>query len=615
MPRARRRAAPRPGHRLVRGAASASGALAAALARARPGRRLTLLLVVHLVITLAMGVRLVNVQVLNADDYALLADRQTQRRIELPANRGKLYDRDGQPLAMSLAAATIYAHPLMLQEEGVDTAALAAQLAPLLDRPVERIADLLNGDAGFTYLGRQLPRQVGDQIEAMEVTGLGVLSEPTRSYPADGLAAQLVGFAGVDNVGLSGLEAEYDDVLAGQPGALRMELAPRGLTISSAPREVQPAVSGTDVVLTLDRQIQHAAEQALAAAIDEHDAKGGSAVVLDVATGEILAMASGPGFEPEEIGHSAPYERSNRAVTHIYEPGSISKIVTVAAALEEGVVSPGQVFAVPDHYQVGPKRFSDATPHEPWSITVSDILARSSNVGTIQVAEQLGEQRLHDFLRVFGYAEPTGFGFPGEAAGLLPPVESWWSTSLPTIAIGQGVSTTLLQVAGVLETIATGGERVRPSIVRGTVASEGRLRPAEPAERERVVSASTAASLNEMLVAAVEGEHATGPLAAVPGYRVAGKTGTAQKPSPTARGYAPGKYVASFAGYAPAEDPAIVVAVMIDEPVGEVYGGVVAAPVFSEIAGFALGHRRVAPSARPIAQEASGEAAGRSDAP
>lgn len=572
------------------------------MARARPGRRLTILLAAYVVLTLAIGIRLINVQVLNSEDYALLAERQTQRQIDLPANRGKLYDREGQPLALSLAAATIYANPPILREEGVDPADLAAQLAPLLDHTPERLVELLTRDAAFSYLGRQLPRQVGEQIQAMALTGIGVLTEPTRSYPAGGLAAPLVGFAGIDNIGLSGLEAQHDEVLAGVPGALRMEAAPGGLTISAAPREVQPAITGSDLVLTIDRQIQHAAEDALARAVAEHDAKGGSAVVLDVDTGEILAMANAPEFLPEAIGRSTPYQRSNRAVTDVYEPGSVSKIITAAAALEEGVVGLHEVFTVPDHYQVGSKRFSDSSVHEPWAATLSDIIGRSSNIGTIKIAERVGEQRLYEYLRAFGYAETTGLGFPGEAAGLLPHVDRWWSTSLPTIAIGQGVSTTLLQVAGVLEVVASGGERVTPSILRGTVGADGRLQPVDPGERERVISPETAAALRDMLVGAVEGDHATGSLAAVPGYSVAGKTGTAQKPSQTSRGYEDGMYVASFAGFAPAEDPAIVVAVMIDEPMGEFYGGVVAGPAFAEIAEFALGHRRV-PTTRAVVQE------------
>lgn len=569
------------------------------MVRARTGRRLTLLLAVYLLLTGMVGARLVSVQVLAAADYRSLAERQSQRHLELPATRGKLYDRGGHALAMSLAASTVYADPRVLRDHDVDAHQLADQLAPLLDRPAQEVAALLDRATGFTYLGRQLPRQVGEQVEAMDVPGIGVLDEPTRTYPAGGLAAQLVGFAGVDNVGLSGLESHYDELLAGRPGALRLEQAPGGLTISAAPRQVEPAVAGTDLVLTIDRQVQHVAERELAAAVEEHDAKGGSAVVLDVASGEVLAMASVPGFVPEDIGTADAYQRSNRVLTDVYEPGSVSKIVTAAAALEEDVVAPDDVFSVPDRYDIGSKQFRDSVRHDPWRITLSEIIARSSNVGTIQVAERLGDERLHGYLEAFGYGQPTDLGFPGEATGRVPPLDEWWTTSLPTIAIGQGVSTTLLQVTAVLETIASGGEWVQPSIVRGTVGADGRLRPADPPQRRPVVSPSTARSVTGMLVDAVEGEQATGSQAAVPGYRVAGKTGTAQKPSRTSRGYKPGAYIASFAGFAPAEDPAVVVAVMLDEPTEEFYGGLTAAPVFREITEFVLSHRRVPPDHDP----------------
>lgn len=563
-----------------------------------------MLLIAYLVLTAATGARLVSVQVLNASDYAQLAARQTQRHVELPASRGKLYDREGQPLAMSLAAATIYAHPPVLEDDGVDVHTVAAELAPLVDRPVDEVVEVLTRDASFAYLARQLPRRVGDQVEALRLPGVGVLREPRRSYPGGELAAQLIGFAGVDNVGLAGLEGEYDDVLAGRPGTVQLERAPGGLTISAAPRQVQPPVAGRDLVLTLDRPIQHVAERALEDAVHEHGAKGGSAVVLDVERGEVLAMASVPAIDPESFGSSGVYERSNRAVTDIYEPGSVSKIVTAAAALEEGAVSTGEVFSVPDSYQIGTKTFRDASTHDPWALTLPEIIARSSNVGTIKVAQRLGPDALYEYLRAFGYAERTGVGFPGEAAGLLPPVDDWWATSLPTIAIGQGVSTTLLQVATVLATVANGGERVQPSLLRGTVDDDGRLQPAAPPERRRVVSPETAAAVRDMLVGAVEGEHATGRLAAVPGYRVAGKTGTAQKPSATARGYAEGAYVSSFAGFAPADEPALAVAVMIDEPSSEFYAGIVAAPVFREITEFALGHRRIPHSEDPVTEVA-----------
>jgi cell division protein FtsI (penicillin-binding protein 3) len=567
--------------------------LSVALRRARSGRRLSSLLLIYLLVTVLMGWRLVSVQVVSASEYRNLADRQTQREIELPPRRGRLYDRAGEPLAMSLTAATVYANPRSITEGEVDPASVASALAPILDRSAEELTETLSRDVTFAYLGRQLPRAVGDRIKELKLPGIGVLDEPTRTYPSPGLAAQVVGFAGVDNEGLAGLELGYEDVLVGEPGTLRLERAPGGLTITGAPREVEPPRAGTDLVLTIDRQIQWAAEQALSDAVERYDALGGSAVVIEVGTNEILAMASAPSFDPYDIASSDDYARRNRVVTDIFEPGSVSKVITAAAALEDGIVGAEETFTVADHIYVGPKRFKDSSPHPTEQMSFSEIMGQSSNVGTIQIAQRVGEDRLYDYLRKFGFGRPTGLGFPGETAGLLPEVEDWWVTSLPTLSIGQGVSATLLQVAGVFEVVAAGGEWRAPTLVRGTVDSDGRLSPAEPPERERIISEETATTLAEMLAGVVT--EGTGGLAAVPGYSVAGKTGTAQKPSLTSRGYEPGAYIGNFAGFAPADDPKLVVAVMLDEPT-PFYGGLSAAPVFSEIMGFALAHERIAPT-------------------
>ena len=581
-----------------------------ALARARSGRRLTGFLVAYLLLVGALGWRLVVVQVVSADQFRALAQQQTQREVELPARRGRLYDRTGEPLAMSLSAATVYANPRLLRKSDVDPAAIAEVLSPLLDRSVSDLTAALEQDKGFVYLARHQPREVGDQVREMRLPGsdtrlpgIGVIEEPKRVYPSGSLAAQVVGFAGIDNEGLLGMEQVYDDTLAGQAGRLSLEGAPGGLTIDAATRELTPPEAGSDVVLTIDRQIQYTTERVLAAAVEEHGAIGGSAVVLDVDTGQVLAMASVPTFDPAEIGEASDYARRNRVVTDVFEPGSVNKAITAAAALEEGLVTPTEVFSVDDTYESGGRNFSDSHSHPREDMTFAQIIAESSNVGTIQVAERLGKERLYDYLRAFGYGETTGLGFPGESAGLLAEPADWWPTSLPTIAIGQGVSATLLQVAGVFETVASGGERVMPSVVRGTVGADGRLDPAEPSPRERVVSPETAAMLSDMLVGVVA--EGSGTRAAVEGYRVAGKTGTAQKPLVNGRGYEPGAYIATFAGFAPADDPELVVAVMLDEPRPVYYGGLTSAPAFSEIMDFALEHRRVPPSDAPVHPEAA----------
>jgi len=611
-PRARRQAAATGGSAAVlagrstppRGRGPASPApprtrgLGGAVARARGRRRVRLILVLYVLLTVGMAWRLVSVQVVAAEEYRGLASQQAERRIELPAQRGKLYDRAGQPLAMSLVASTIYADPRQIAAEGANAGLLAERLAEVLDAAGQdvdagELREQLQRDTGFTYLARQVPREVGERVAALGLAGIGVLEEPTRVYPAGSLAGSVLGLAGIDHTGLTGLESEYDEVLSGRPGELHIESAPGGVEISAAPREVRPPEPGTDVVLTLDRAVQAAAEDALAGAVEEHDADGAAAVVLDVDTGEVLALASVPATED---GATA----QNRAVVDAYEPGSVNKVITVAAALEEGLAAPSELLDVPAQVTVGDGTFSESEGHEAGTMTLFDAIVRSSNTATIELAQRLGPDRLHEYVERFGYGRPTGIGFPGESAGILPEVSQWSQTSLPSIAIGYGASSSLLQVADVFGTIASGGAWVQPSLVRGTVGADGRLVPADAPERRRVVSPETAEAVAEMLVGVVEDEDGTGQLGAVPGYGVGGKTGTARKPSMTERGYEPGAYIASYAGFAPAEDPAIVVAVMVDRPrAGEIYGGVVAAPIFSRIMDFTLAHQRIAPTRPP----------------
>ena len=588
---------------------------ARAVARANSRRRLSLMLIAYLVLSLVMSWRLVGIQVLRADEYRGLADRQTQREVTLAPRRGKLYDRAGAPLAMSLTAATIYANPRQLETSGIPAVSVARRLAPLLDQSVADLTEKLSDDAAFVYLARQLPREVGTRVMDMKLPGVAILEEARRVYPADGLAAQVVGFAGIDGEGLAGMELGLEPTLAGRPGAVRLEQAPRGLEISSRPREVLDPVAGDDVVLTLDREIQATTERVLKRAVNSFNAEAGSAVVLDVHTGQILAMASLPGFDPEDLEASSPEARKNRAVTDVYEPGSVNKVITASAALEEGLSRPDEMFKVPLGYRIADKVFSDSHPPSSNKLSFREIMEQSSNIGTIRIAERLGPDLLHRYLRKFGYGSVPGTGFPGESPGLLATPDQWSATSLPTIAIGQGVSASLLQVASVFQTIAAGGERIAPTLVRGTVAQDGRLHPAEAPVRKRVVSKRTAASIADMLRGVVEDDLGTCDLCAVPGYQVGGKTGTAQKASETVRGYEAGSYVGSFVGFAPVNDPQLVVGVMIDEPRPVYYGGLTAGPTFAEIMEFALNHRRVPPSNPGARATAEPAGAGRTPVP
>ena len=556
-------------------------------------RRLRWTLVIFLAIVLVSIGKLVEIQVINAEEYAESGVRQRARTVDLPATRGRIYDRDGDVLATSVEAATVYADPRVFQPSttsdgtpvpaGADAGVVAASLASVLEHDEATIRDrLLDDERHFVYLGRQLDHEVGDAVRDLDLPGVGVLAEPRRVYPSGPLAAQVVGFTGIDGDGLQGLESRYDQVLAGHPGMLAFERAPGGLDIASGVREVVEPEVGTDLVLTLDREIQHAAEHAALEAMDEYDAKGASVLVQDVQTGEVLGMASVPGHDPNELSETDDRTTwRNRTVTDVFEPGSSQKALTVAAAIEEGLVDHATTFEVADAIDVHGSRFTDVTEHPDEVWTVSEIMERSSNVGTIQIAQELGDETLERYLREFGYGATSGLGFPGESPGLLMSHDQWWGTSLPTIAIGQGVGVTLMQLSSAYTTIASGGAAFDPTLVRGTVGDDGRLTPAAASEPRRVISADAAQQVAHMLEDAVTGEAGTGANAQVPGYRVAGKTGTARKPNDGEIGYSE-EYVATFVGFAPVDAPRVVVSVMVDEPT-PIYGGTVAAPVFSEV--------------------------------
>lgn len=553
---------------------------------------MTWLLAAYLAVTALIGGRLLVVQVLAAEDYRELAEQQTHREITVPADRGRLYDRAGTPLALTETAAAVYADPSAIKQAETEPATIAAALARHLDADAGSLREQLTGDASFVYLQRQLPHDVGEAIRAERLTGVGVLEEPTRRYPSGSLAAAVLGYVGIDNQGLAGLELQHNDALAGRAGTFRVERAPGGVPISPAPRKGQPPVPGDDLMLTLDRRVQLAAEQALERGLEAHDATAGSAVVLDARTAEVLGMATVPGFDPEHIGAVEPAQRRNRPVTDAFEPGSAAKAVTVAAALEADVVSPDDELFLPAEIETGGKTFRDPGRQEDTTATFADAIAQSSNVATIRVAQKLGAQRLHDAYERFGFGQPTGLGFPGETSGSLPPVDEWWATSLPTIALGQGTSASLLQLAGMMQTLANDGQRRAPTLLRGEVDSHGELHPTPASEAQRVVSPETAAVATEVLTGVVA--DGTGRQANVDGYRVAGKTGTAQKPHPDRRGYQQDSYLATFAGFAPADDPDIAVAVVLDDP-DPMWASQTAAPVFGDIVEETLRVRRVPP--------------------
>jgi cell division protein FtsI (penicillin-binding protein 3) len=560
--------------------------------RGRPpaGRVLALFAAFFLGLT-GVGARMVVLHVRDAPTYEALAAAQRVRRIELPAERGTIYDRSMRELALSLPARAVYADTNLL----TDPVDAAERMAPILEMPRHELTSLLLSNDPFVYLARRVDLKDARLIERLELPGIGLLEETKRHYPGGSLAAQVLGFVGLDGSGLEGVELEYEGVLSGAPGSMVIEQDPDGLTIPQGEGGANEPVRGRDVVLTIDTHLQYHAEQALAEAVRHNGAKGGMVIALEPESGDILAMATAPAFDANAFTESSVAVRRNRSVTDVYEPGSVNKVITAAAALEEGVIGLEERLSVPDRYRVSDRWFHDSHAHPTQAMTLTDIIAESSNVGTIMTAERLGKQTLDAYLREFGFGRPTGVGLPGEADGILMPEDEWWGTSMGTIPIGQGIAVTPLQMASVYSTIANDGLRVTPRVIRGTLGEDGELRAAPQPLGTPVVSARTADLVTGMLARAVE--TGTGQEAQVPGYWAAGKTGTARKPLEGELGYSD-QYVASFIGFAPAADPAIVVAAILDEP-ETVYGGVAAAPLFREVVGFALAHMRVPTADRP----------------
>jgi cell division protein FtsI (penicillin-binding protein 3) len=548
---------------------------------------------VALFIVLALGfggilTRLVLLQVKDAAAFETLARDQRVRTIPLPASRGTIFDRNGEELAMSLPAKAVFADPKLVH----DPAREATTVAGILHVDRRNVYRQLTGRGRFAYIARGVDVQTAAALEAAHLRGIGFLNETRRYYPAQALAPQVLGFVGVDGTGLTGLELEYDKLLSGRPGQEVVEEDPSGTLIPQGDNAAEPPVPGDDLILTLDRAIQYQAQTALAAAVKQNHAKGGTVIVMNPATGDILAMASYPWFDPNDFSQAPQDVVRNRAVTDVYEPGSVNKVITAAAALQEGVLNVNTRLMVPDFYQLYTKTFHDAHPHPPEQMTLGDIIAYSSNIGAMKVARMMGQSLFSSYLTRFGLRSRTGSGFPGESPGILPPTSEWSGTSMGTIPIGQGIAVTPLQMTSVYATIANGGVWVQPRFVRQTIGPDGGVAEAAAPESRRVVSESTATMVSRMLAYAVD--VGTGTQAQIAGYWVAGKTGTARKPLADGTGYSD-KYVASFIGFAPASHPALVVTAILDEPVTE-FGGVAAAPLFRDVARFALSRLRVAPA-------------------
>ncbi len=537
----------------------------------------------------AIGVRLYDLQAREQPHLRSLALDQRVRTIDLPAERGSIFDRNGIDLAVSVPQTTISADPRVID----DPVAYAAKLAPIvLADPAALEERLSDRDSAFAYIGRKLDDVTVEKVKELDLPGLYYTPESKRFYPSNTLAGPVLGFVGTDNDGLGGLESQYEEVLEGTPGEARVERDPEGNEIPGSSRLVKASQRGSDLVLTIDQSIQWRTEQVLTRQVGDTGAKGGMAIVADVRTGDVLAMVSVEGATDEHPPGRAANSGRNTPVTDVFEPGSTNKVITMAGAIEEGLVTPDTVrHDVYTELEYGDTVYEDVESHSS-TMTVAEILQHSSNVGTIRIANDLGKERFDHYLRAFGFGQTTALQFPGEAEGILLPLEDYNDTSLGSMPIGNGIAVTAMQMLDVYRTIANGGMARAPRLVTATVDADGVRHDLPLAEPYPVVSSTTAAQVTSMLEGVVAG--GTGVQAQIEGYAVAGKTGTARKPPYEKPPY---RYVTSFAGFAPANDPRLAVIVVLDEPSGaSYYASEIAAPAFREIMQFALTYERVPPT-------------------
>jgi cell division protein FtsI (penicillin-binding protein 3) len=545
-------------------------------------RRIRLLLAV---LTFAFGgllLRATWLQGVRAESLARLGQTQHRESVALPASRGTIYDRAGVELGLGEPATTVYANPKQIVNPRAAAVAVERTLGLDADHIYPELADRTRG---FLYVERQADPAQAAALQRLKLSGFGFYPEERRTYPQRSVGAQVLGYVGIDGNGLSGLELQFDKQLAGRAGHETIVKDPSGHVIDV--EQQRPETAGRDVFLTLDHTIQANAEEVLRETVHKWQAKSASAIVLDPRTGAVLAMAVQPGYDANRFPTTPSDLQRNRTVTDTYEPGSTFKLVTVAAALSERLVSPSTRFTLPYSLNVADRVVHDAEERGTVNYSVAQILAHSSNIGAIELAEMLGRTRLSSWINRFGFGHVTGIDYPGESPGIVLPPAKWSGSTIGNVPIGQGIAVTPVQMAAAYAAIANRGVWSRPHIV-DHVAGGGR----PSLYRRRLVSPGVASELMLMLKDVVA--EGTGTYAAMPGYEVAGKTGTAQKPD-SHGGYATGRYVASFVGIVPASRPRLVVLVMVDEPQGAIWGGIVAAPAFQQIARFDLQYLEVPP--------------------
>lgn len=568
-----------------------SSAAASAKADWRPTlkRRLAVAGIVFLAWTAAIEARLVFLQVVQHDELTSRAERQQMRTIESPARRGEILDRTGRVLAHSVEADSIYAVPTDINDPDAAAATLCGALEDCDARDRQGIADRIRRGRAFAYVRRQVSPDQARRVAALQLEGVGFMKEDRRFYPNKDLASHILGYVGIDNRGLNGIEAAYDSLIKGRAGTVLIQTDARRQAFSRIER---PPTTGSTLELTVDQYLQHVAERELRIGVEENRAAGGAAIVMDPRTGEILALANYPTFNPNAYRESPTDSQRNRAVQDLYEPGSTFKVVTASAAFEEKVVAPDDSIDVSaGHIRFGSRVIDD--DHRYGVLSFTDVIVKSSNVGAIKVGLRLGPERLGLYVKRFGFGRATSPDFPGESPGIVWNPAKLTDSALASVSMGYQVGVTPLQMAAAVSAIANGGELVEPRVVRAVI-DAGRRTAVPRKAAGRPVSTGTAATLTDIMEQVVV--FGTGKAARVAGYTVAGKTGTAQKV--VSGRYSRSEYNASFVGFVPSRNPRFTIVVVIDSPHGRngYYGGTVAAPIFQRIAAASLRHYGVPPS-------------------
>lgn len=536
--------------------------------------------------------KLVYLQLFNGEALAIKAERQVRQVLEVEGERGIIYDRTLREVAVNIDMPSIYGIPYSIENPRM----VARKISREVDIHPVVLAKKLDNDRQFTWIRRRVSPDIVDKIAAMNLKGIGFVPETKRFYPKRELIGHILGFTDIDNRGIEGIEKYYEDILRGREGTLVLERDARRRPVLT--NTVMDPLKGNDLILTIDEVIQYIMEKELSAAVDEHRASSGVGIVMDPYTGGVLAMAVYPRFNPNTPDQYRPEQWRNRAITDIYEPGSTFKIVLASGALEEGLISPNEIV----HDGSGSMALSgggvihDSHPtNKP--MTFKDVIVHSSNVGTAKIGIRLGKERLYQYIKAFGFGEKTGIDLPGEARGIVRDPSTWSGRSLVTVSIGQEIGITPIQLITAMSAIANGGWLVRPRIVSEIRDGDGGAKKMNPEIVRRVLSGNTSRKMMEILKEVV-GREGTGKLAAMSGFSVAGKTGTAQKIDPETGRYSKDRFISSFVGVVPADSPEIAILVIIDEPKGVAWGGSVAAPVFKRIAEQALQYLHVTPEDR-----------------